>query len=178
MGYRVPAILAYSRFLVLEPESPRSAQVLPALLGLLTQGVGKGKKPNDITIFVSETPKGRKDEGDFMSVEMMMSIVLAADLITKPSDAIKVPESPYQKLSSLYASMGEALDNSKPKGGFAATYYAPYFAALAKAKYQEAFTAHAWKAGKVDGASDWATANQAKIEAFLEWSKAYQWPAK
>ena len=74
--------------------------------------------------------------------------------------------------------MGVALDNLKPKSGFAATYYAPYFAALAKASYQEAFTAHAWKAGKVDGASDWAMANQAKIEAFLEWSKAYQWSTK
>jgi tetratricopeptide (TPR) repeat protein len=178
MGYRVPAILAYSRFLVLEPESPRSAQVLPALQGLLTQGVGKGKQPNDITIFVSETPKGRKDEGDFTGVEMMMSIVLAADLITKPPDAQKAPESAYQKLSSLYTSLGEALDNSKTKSGFAATYYGPYFAALTKAGYQEAFTAHAWKAANVDGASDWATANLAKIEAFLGWSKAYRWPAK
>jgi tetratricopeptide (TPR) repeat protein len=178
MGYRVPAILAYSRFLVLEPESPRSAQVLPALHGLLTQGVGKGKQPNDITIFVSETPKGRKDEGDFMSAEMMMSIVLAADLIVKPPDAEKAPESAYQKLSSLYSSLGEALGNSKAKRGFAATYYAPYFAALKKAGHAEAFTAHAWKSASVDGASDWAGANQAKIEAFLGWSKAYQWPAK
>jgi tetratricopeptide (TPR) repeat protein len=178
LGYRVPAILAYSRFLVLEPESPRSAQILPALQGLLTQGVGKGKKPNEITIFVSGTPKGRKDEGDFTGVELMMSVVLVADLITPPPGVEKAPESAHQKLSSQYTSMGEALDNSKAKKGFAAMYYAPYFAALTKEGYPEAFTAHAWRAGKVEGASDWAMANKAKIETFLEWSKAYQWPAK
>jgi len=176
MGYRVPAILAYSRFLALEPESERSAQIMTKLEGLLTAGVGQGKQPGEVTVRISETPKGRNGEGDFTGAEMMMSIVLAADLIAKPGEAKKPPESAYRKLVSLYTSLGESLDVSKPKGGFAATFYAPYFAALTKAGHTEAFVAHAWKAGKVEGASGWAEANESKLAAFLAWSKDYRWP--
>lgn len=178
MGYRIPAILAYSRFLTLEPESARATQVLPMLLNLLTRGVGKGKGQNEINIFLSETPKTRQDEGDFLSVEMMMSVGLAADLITVPEQAKKEPKTGFQKLVSIYTGMGEGLNLFKSKRGFAASYYAPYLAALTKAGHTEAFVAHAWKAGNIDGASDWAKANPAKIEAFLAWSKDYQWPAK
>jgi tetratricopeptide (TPR) repeat protein len=176
MGYRVPAILAYSRFLALEPDSERSAQVMAKLEGLLTAGVGQGDKPGEITVRISEPPKGRNGEGDFTGAEMMMSIVLASSLIAKPGEAQKPPESAYQKLVSLYTSLGESLENSKPKGGFAATFYAPYFAALTKAGHTEAFVAHAWKTGKVEGASAWAEANQAKLVEFLAWSKDYRWP--
>jgi tetratricopeptide (TPR) repeat protein len=176
MGYRVPAILAYSRFLELEPDSERSAIILTKLEGLLTQGVGKGKQPGEVTVLISPTPKGRNGEGDFTGAEMMMSIVLAAGAIAKPDAAAKAPESPFQKLVSLYTSMGESLNASKPQGGFAATFYAPYFAALIKAGHAEAFVAHTWKAGKVEGASGWAEANEAKTEDFLAWSRAYRWP--
>jgi tetratricopeptide (TPR) repeat protein len=176
MGYRVPAILAFSRFLELEPQSERSTPILKKLEGLLTEGVDQGKQPNQVTVRISQTPKGRNGEGDFTGTEMMMSIVLAASLISKPGEAPKPPESAYEKLVSLYASMGESLEASKPKGGFAATFYAPYFAALTKAGYTEAFVAQAWKGGKVEGASDWADANQSKTDEFQAWSKAYQWP--
>jgi tetratricopeptide (TPR) repeat protein len=177
MGYRIPAILAYSRFLALEPDSARSMKVLPTLLDLLTKGVGKGKQANEINIFVSGTPKKGNDEGDFMGVEMMMSITLAADLMTGPEQVKKEPESPFQKLVALYASMGESIENSKPKGGFAAMYYAPYFAALTKAGYTEAFAAVAFRAANLEGSADWAKTNVAQIEAFDGWSRAYSWPA-
>jgi tetratricopeptide (TPR) repeat protein len=177
MGYRIPAILAYSRFLALEPDSARSMKVLQTLLDLLTRGVGKGKQANEINIFISATPKKGNDEGDFMGVEMMMSMTLAADLMPVPEQVKKGPESQFQKLVALYASLGEAIENSKPKGGFAATYYAPYFAALTKAGHTDAFTALTFRAAHLEGSADWATANASKIEAFVAWSKAYPWPA-
>jgi tetratricopeptide (TPR) repeat protein len=177
MGYRVPAIMAYSRFLVLEPESPRAGQVLTKLSGLLSQGASKGKE-NQINIFMQAPSKSRQDEGDFGGADLGLSMALALDFMKKPEEAKEPPKSPFQKLASLYVMLGATLDNSKPKGGFAAAYYAPYFSALHKAGHTESFVAHAWKAGKVEGASDWAAANEAKIGAFLAWSKSYQWPEK
>ena len=47
---------------------------------------------------------------------------------------------------------------------------------LTKAGHTEAFVAHAWKAGKVEGASGWAEANESKLADFLAWSKDYRWP--
>ncbi len=178
MGYRIPTVFAYTRFLVLEPESPRASKVVPKLLSVLTQGVGKGNKPNEVTIFMSPISKDHNDEGDFTSVEMMISVVLAADLMIKPEDAKKIPQSPFQKLASLYNTLGESVTNSKSKGGFAAAYYAPYFAALSKAGHTEALVARAWSATTVDGAADWTNSNEAKSEAFLQWSKEYVWPEK
>ena len=81
MGYRIPAILAYSRFLVLEPETARSPQIATTTAGLLKQGVNKGAKPNEFTISISETSKNHKDEGDFTSAQMALCIVLALSLI-------------------------------------------------------------------------------------------------
>jgi tetratricopeptide (TPR) repeat protein len=178
LGYRIPAIMAYSRFLVLEPASARSAQMRESLQKLMAQGASVGDKPGSINIFMSEPPKGRQDEGDFMPTELAMSMAFALTLGEKPDATKKPPESEYQKLTTAYRMLGELLDHPRSKTGFATTYYAPYFAALTKAGHAEAFAAYAWQGGKVEGASDWATANQSKIEAFLAWSKAYEWPTK
>jgi tetratricopeptide (TPR) repeat protein len=178
MGYRVPAILAYSRFLALEPQTRRATSALPRLEKLLTGGVTKGDKENHINIVVSMPPKANRDEGDFTSVEMMLSIVLAGDLITLPADAGKKPSNGFEKLTSLYASLGEALDNTKIKGGFAARYYAPHMAALVKAGHAKALVAQAWKGGTVEGLAEWAATNEAKLQALETWSGEYPWPAK
>ncbi len=178
MGYRTPAVLAYSRFLVLEPGSQRAIEVLPILRGLLSGGAKQGKQPGQVTIFVPNMPKRLKDEGDFSSVEMMISLHAASGLIVKPGDEIKKPTTAFEQLVTLYSGIAEALELSKSKSGFAATYYAPYFSALAKAGYTEAFVGQAWKAGKLEGAAEWMQANEAKLEAFRDWSKAYQWPDK
>ncbi len=178
MGYRVPAILAYSRFLTLESDTQRAVETLRALAALVTEGVTKGKESNAINILLSAPSKSQMDEGDFMGAEMGINISLAADTMLKPEETGKQPKSDYEKLVSIYNLLGDALSNSKPKGGFAAQFYAPYFAALAKAEHIGAFVAETWKVGNVPGASEWKQANQAKIDAFAAWSKAYVWPVK
>jgi tetratricopeptide (TPR) repeat protein len=178
LGYRVPAILAYSRFLELEPSTPRGGQVFPNLQKLLTAGVARGEGPTKILVTVSDS-KATKGEGDFAAAELMISMLLAADMmIEKSPEATKKPGSPFEKLVSIYSSLAEALKNSKPKGGFAADYYAPYFVALAGAGHTEALVAKAWKAAKIQGADDWEQANAAKIEEHNRWSKAFPWAAK
>ncbi len=178
MGYRVPAIFAYSRLLALEPESQRAIQALNILETLLAQGVSKGKEENTINITLSAPSKSQDDEGDFMGAEMMINISLAADTMEKPEKKEEKPKSPYEKLVSIYNLLGVSLSNSKQKGGFAARFYGPYFAALAEQEYVEAFVAETWRAGNVQGAAEWRQANQAKVNAFAAWSKAYVWPEK
>jgi tetratricopeptide (TPR) repeat protein len=172
LGYRIPAIFAYSQFLLLEPDSPRAGQVLPILQNLITGGVRQGKDPKTITILLSN--KSPADEGDFGPTEAMMSILVAADVM---GDKTPKPSSAFDRLVSVYSSIGESLKNAKPKGGFAAKYYAPYFAALVEAGHTEAFVAAAWSGGNVDGTAAWINANRSKLEAFENWLKSYRWPA-
>lgn len=179
LGYRMPAVMAYSVFLTLEPESPRAKEAIPILMNLLTSGVSQGDKPGHINITLSAPSKERLDEGDFTGAEMMMSLMAAADLIV--DDTVKEkpkPATPFARMASLYGSLGEAVGNVGSKKGFAAVHYAPYFAALAKEGYTEAFVAHAWKSQSIEGAEEWAKANPEKIEAFLRWSKMFPWRAK
>jgi len=178
MGYRVPAILAYSRFLTLESDTQRAVETLRALSALVTQGVSRGKEANAINITLTAPSKSQMDEGDFMGAEMGINISLAADTMLKPEETGKQPKSDYEKVVSIYVLLGEALSNSKPKGGFAARFYAPYFAELAKAEHVKAFVAETWNAGNVPGTSEWKRANQAKIDSFAAWSRAYAWAKK
>jgi tetratricopeptide (TPR) repeat protein len=189
MGYRVPAIMAFSRFLILEPDSGRVGQPLHSLVALMTQGASEGKNPNEINIVMHMPSKTEKEEGDFAAAELMMSMSSALNLSSilkavKPQDAAKPqeatpkpPSSDFEKVTGLYSNLCSAMGTVTPKG-FAASYYAPYFRALSKAGYTDALTAHAWKAANLKGSADWLPGNGDKIEAFLRWSQSYEWPNK
>jgi hypothetical protein len=170
LGYRVPAIFAYSQFLLLEPDSRRAGQVLPILQNLITGGVRR-EDPTHITVRLSaSTPK---DEGDFGPTEAMMSLLIAADVM---GDKPPKPSSAFDRLVSVYSGIGESLKSANPGGGFSAEYYAPYFAALVEAGHTEAFVAAAWSGGNVDGTAAWISANRPKLEAFENWMKSYRRP--
>ena len=176
MQFRIPAIMAYSRFLALEPSTPRAQQVLPALQSLITGNVTKGEKEGDVNIMMPLNLGASKEEGDFSSAELMLSINIAANVMgAGKDDAKKEPASPFAILTGAYSSLAESLSIGKLGKGFAATYYAPYFAALGQAELTESFVCHAWRAGNVNGAAEWENENGAKRTAFETWTKEYQW---
>lgn len=172
LGYRIPAILAYTRFLILEAKSSRTRQAIAALEPLLTQGVSTGAGPNQINITIGTPSKATKDDGDFSAAEMGLAIGVAANVMKLPKAK---PQTPFELIVDLYVQLGESLGNSKPKGGFAATYYAPYFAELVRSSHAEALVGYVWQTAKVDGSDGWLLANREKLDAFLGWSRAYQW---
>lgn len=175
MGYRIPAALAYARFLQLEPEGPRAKKALPLLEAALAGNVTQGEDANHIKITMVETRKSLKDEGDFGPAELMISIVKAGDLIVDASKEAPKKSTPFEKRASLVSVFCEALANSHPKGGFAAKFYAPYFAALQKAGHAEALAARVWQAAPVEGQMEWAKENGTKMDALAAWSADYAW---
>lgn len=171
LGYRIPAILAYSRFLALEPDTRRSVQVLQTLQGLIAGGVSSGDKPGHINITLQLTPDSLKDEGDFDSTEVAMSLSVAASTLEEGEKL-----SPYKRLVAIYGAVTSTLDDAAKRKGFAAKYYAPYFAAMQKAEHVEAFVAHAWQAARMPDAAEWLQENEAKLHEFRTWSAGFQWP--
>ncbi len=171
LQYRIPALLALTRFLLIEPDSPRAKDVIPVLERLIVGNVTAGKDPNHINITLSMTPDSKKDEGDFDAIELAMSMSIAAGQ-TKES---KEKSSQFRVLASTYGVMGAIMSNMKKKG-FAAKYYAPFYAEVDKLEYIEALVNQAFQAAKVDGCAEWRDENSSKIGDFQKWVSGYEWP--
>jgi tetratricopeptide (TPR) repeat protein len=170
-GYRIPAMLALSRFLILEPNTERSGAALAGLLKLIHAGVSV-KDGKNVTILVDPDPK--KDEGDFTGLEMALSIVAAGRVLEKnreKSDA----EYRVEQFRSFFRMMIEMAGREKRKLGFTGEYYIPYFREIEERGYTDAF-AYRIHAGSPDGeVGQWLVANEGRVEEFLEWSKNYPW---
>ena len=171
LGYRIPAILALSRFLLIEPDSQRSREALLMLDRLIGGGVSKGNKPNEIKITLALTPQSRKDEGDFDPVEVAMSMSLAAAQM----EEAKEQSSQFKLLAATYAVMAEVMSRTAGNG-FAARYYAPFYAEMDKRGYIEAFVGQAFQTARLAGSAGWTAGNNGKRREFQIWLTGYQWP--
>ncbi len=129
-GYRVPAILAYSRFLALEPSSPRSAAAIKSLQPLLVHDVSNGEKSGSINITLN--PNSPKDEGDFTSGELAIALGVAAATTEKEKD-----KSPFDHLATTYQVLAEIVGGSK--GGFAAEFLRPLLQAPRRSQTHRCF---------------------------------------
>jgi tetratricopeptide (TPR) repeat protein len=168
-GYRIPAVLALSRFLVLEPESPRAQGFIPVLQQLITGNVSSGRGRNKMTITVD--PNAKKDEGDYGAIElgMAMSVAVAATKEGKNKSA-------FESLVTTYKIIGELMSATAKEGtGFAATYYGPYFGEMVARDHVHAFVFDAWRSSRLEGAADWRKRNEAELQKFEMWSRAYRW---
>ena len=83
-AYKTPALLAACRFLVLEPNSQRSAGALNLVMKSMQAGVSAGKDSNTINIFVDTSTK--KDEGDFGAIDLVLSLTRAAETMDAKKD--------------------------------------------------------------------------------------------
>lgn len=171
LGYRIPATLALSRFLTIEPNGPRTIDALNRLASLLGSGVSRSETSNDISIVLPA--KSKRDEGDFDSVGVAMSLSVAAGQMTGEKKDL----SPFKVISQNYAVMSEIL--ARPEGkGFAVEYYAPFFAELHKQGFVEAFVCHTFPVARLDGATEWVQENPSRLNDFREWISSYPWPSK
>jgi outer membrane protein assembly factor BamD (BamD/ComL family) len=173
-AYRIPAIFALSRFLILEPQSGRSANALAGLQELINGGV-VAKDEKNINIFID--PNAKKDEGDFDSLQMALSLVSAGRFLEKNANKTPV-EKEVEQFRSFFQIMLEMVDKDQSKLKFTGKYYVPYFLAMHKQGYVETFVYLVHAAGKDKEVHDWLDKNMEHVRAFLEWDKKYQWPQK
>jgi hypothetical protein len=171
-AYRVPALLAASRFLTLEPNSGRSASALQIVQSVMQAGVSQGKNPNDINIFVNTSPK--KDEGDFSSVELVMGLSKVAGMTDKNKG-----KSDMQLVIESFESVFTLLEESQAKGDrskFTLRYYVPYFVEMKKRGYLEPFVYLIYLQSGNYQVREWLQQNGNRVREFLNWSNSYQWP--
>ena len=173
---RVPALLAYFRFFVIEPNSARAEQNLGSVQRLLGRGVEVNGK-NNVTISISPNmlgdtlPDGSHKPNDFGTIDLILSMTAAMDnekLFKKDSEREKF----LRKLNTICGGLDEA---EKTSDGFYWEYYAPYFIAMQKAEMIETFSYIAFATADDPETDKWIKANEEKIEAFYKWSSEFKW---
>jgi tetratricopeptide (TPR) repeat protein len=164
-GQRVPALLAYLRYLSLDSGSERAKAAAEAVRALLKQGVsaeGSGK----VTITIPKQAAG----SDLSVMDLTLSLAAAANQL--PENKGK-PE--IQLLADQLDTVLAIADESKfedQKDCFACRHYLPFFLDLKKQNLVEPFTYVALSSLSLPGTADWldSKANSAKMEALGRWS--------
>jgi tetratricopeptide (TPR) repeat protein len=170
-GFRTPAILALSRFLILEPSGPRAAQVHQAWLKAITGGVSSDANGK---INLSVDPTERTGEGNFTQSDITLGLSRAAALTQgagKTQAQILV-----EQLAQWFRMLGVEKMPDPPV--FTGVYYVPYFVELQKRGYTEAFVYWVSQQSDLPGVREWIAdpANRLKASEFVQWSKKYAWP--
>ncbi len=174
----IPAVLAYCRFLAIEPQGNRAKQNLDNLLKLVNQGVEKtGEKSITVRInpdALPDTVGGKQLQPDnFAATEMMLAFQAALDMDkkAKKKTAVKLF---VGKLDIVCAALQETKGDNY---GFYWDYYVPYFLALKENKLLETFGYIAFASSDEKDVAKWLKSHETEVKRFFDWSDAYKWPA-
>jgi len=176
---RIQSLLAYWRFLVVEPEGKRAHENFVAMQELMGQGVEKtGKKSVSISVtqdmLGDTTAQGKPNENSFAMVDLLLTVTSALDYDKKNKK--KSPQELFiSKLETVCASMEEA---QKENRGFFWTYYAPYFIEMKQQNLLEPFAYIAFATSGDSHGMKWIKENAGAIEKFYDWSNDYSWKMK
>lgn len=166
-GYRVPAVLAYGRFLSLSPTGERATQAATQLRALLTVGV-KREDATHITLTVPSPSKSKTEVGDFGGLEMMMAIAGGAEHLSEKASASEF-ERQSDTYSTFLAMLTEAPDQIS--AGFIKKVYLPFYMRMSAENQKAAFVGLAVAPLKAAGSTEWLAAHETEIAQFLAWAK-------
>jgi tetratricopeptide (TPR) repeat protein len=169
-GYRAPALLAFARFLVLEPGSARSTQALAWIDELYAAGTQNDGQGN-VCITLDSTPK---DEGDFSTIDLLIPMAQASGPEIARAGGREAEPREVRRLVDVLRAVG-GLSPEDASAGFASRHYVPYFAGLRAQDLTEAYAYYALQASKDPAMSEWVAKNRKSVERLLTWSSAYRW---
>jgi tetratricopeptide (TPR) repeat protein len=169
-GFRTPAFLALSRFLILEPATPRTRESFQLWYTVFNSNVHPPGPDGKYEIVVN--PSQRKDEGDLSQLDMFLGL--------SQIDAVVIPfaTQPGPRLVRQFTTYMRAVAKQEP-GADAATflwsYYIPYFKELLAKNHAEPFVYHVTRSWGFPGVREWLESHGTEVDAFLAWDKRYEW---
>lgn len=175
-GYPVPGLLAFATYLVLDPGGPESLRAYGFMRALLRGGVQSGPAGMQDAGVRPTTPKtpSKTDEGDFTTLEAQIA-ANQRNFLGQLDAGMPEIQALVGQIDKLLASIA-VRDLTRDRATFAGRHYLPYFAELKRRGFSEAFIYWAIQRAPVDGVQPWLAANEAKVKAFLEWTRGYKWP--
>lgn len=173
---RIPSILAFSRFLIIEPQTSRSKKNLEYLQKIIMQGVTEtGKKSVSISIdsniLNDSTDTDKKKENDFSTIDLILSMEASQDFDKKNKNKTEV-----EKFIRKFETICSSLQENKNDGfGFYWETIVPYFLEMKNRNLIETFAYIAFSSTESEDLLKWKEKNQVQIDRFYDWSKNYKW---
>ncbi|NLL28664.1 MAG: tetratricopeptide repeat protein [Bacteroidales bacterium] len=173
---RIPAILALSRFLILEPQTKRAKGNLELLQSIMKANVEKTGK-NTINININPdmlgdtTADGRPNENSFAITDLILSMDAAYDYSKENKKKTEV-EKFIRKFETICNSLKEAQDKNY---GFYWDYYVPYFVEMKDKNFIETFAYIAFATSDYPDVNKWLKKHKKDINSFYEWSSNFAW---
>jgi tetratricopeptide (TPR) repeat protein len=171
----IPAVLAYGRFLAVEPQSERAKENLRSLQKLLQPNVEKtGEQSININLngnlLASTTPDGKPKENNFSTVYLLLSLKGAADMDKKDQPKTDVDLFMY-RIETICTALKES---KKDNFGFFWDVYAPYFIEMKEKNFVEMYAHVAFVSGENPDVLAWLKAHEKEMEQFFKWSEAFK----
>lgn len=176
---RIPSLLAYCRFMVIEPESKRAKENLSSIQTIMKGNVTEtGKKSINLIIspdvLGDKTLNGDVKENSFKSTDLILSMDAALDYDKKNRKKTEV-EQFIRKFETICESLKET---KKDNYGFFWEYYVPYFLEMKDKNLVEPFAYIVFASSDYPDVSNWLKSNKSETDKFYEWSKSFIWKTK
>ncbi|OAZ03913.1 tetratricopeptide repeat protein [Flavobacterium succinicans] len=173
---RIPSILAFSRFFIIEPQTARSKKNFQYMRKLLMQGVTETTKQSvsiniDSNMLNDSTDTGKKKENNFSMTDLILSMDASQDFDKKNNNKTDV-EKFIRKFETICSSLEES---KKDNFGFYWEFLAPYFIEMKNKKLIEPFAYIVFVDSSSEDVSKWYKKNQDELDRFYDWSKNYNW---
>jgi hypothetical protein len=171
-GLKTPVLMAFSRFLVLEPNTPRAQGAYNAWRAMLDNRATPVLQPASPLYDYVHSPQ-QTFEGDLTQLDAaLVTSKAAAAAPGKPQIQLLIDQ--VDNLYGAYAMIQPGND----KDTFLWKYYIPYVVEMKKNGFVEPFVYYVNQSTNLPGVRDWLMAHPDRINAFLQWSRTYGWPDK
>lgn len=162
-GSRIKAMLPLYFFLLLEPNSERSAMQYQTLINLFNYGVSK-TSDSDTSININVFLPNIKDE-EFASVEVMISMIIASNSIEKNKGKSDL-ELFAQNNESLFNMIGELKNDNS---GFWWDFYVSFFCDMTNKNLTKPFSYYI-SLSEGEKAKEWLESNNEEFEKLKNWA--------
>ncbi len=168
--YKVPALLAASRFITFETNTARTANAAAIIVEVM-KPAQKDPKTGSFNIMLDiNTPT---DEGDFGGINMLLP-TFGTPIGKDKKDKNKTEQELFvDGLGTLISILAE---DKKLRSTFVGKNYIPFMTEIKKRGYLEVFGYMVLYINGDQAAKPWLVANDEKLGAFIKWAKAYQQP--
>jgi tetratricopeptide (TPR) repeat protein len=165
--YKIPALLAASRLIVLEINSTRTAQAV-ALIKNMVKAPEKNEKGAYTINLDFSAPN---DEGDFGAMELVLGTVMVAE--DEKDKGLTEGEKFANGIDTVIAILGE---QKKLRSTFVGKTYIPFMIEMKARGHSRTFAYLVLQQGGSAEAKNWLVNNSQKLLDLLSWAKAYYPP--
>jgi Tfp pilus assembly protein PilF len=181
-GNRIPALLALANYLLLEPNTKRSAENLARLHQLMRAGVEKTAEGGTVINISKEQldatqKKGKKNKGaaapdNFAGNELMLSILSSTGGLPP-----ELAQNEVEQFAFQFSLLSQSLKPAKGQAGFGWTHYVPFFQELEKKGHTKTF---AYLIHLPDDEKpyvrQWLQQHPDELKALYAFVEGYRWP--